>query len=106
MFFLQGITETAQKGSATFQKIIDLEQAYRDKILTFGRKAEQVNDLLKYAFSYPAFNSTMIQKQLNISAPTANSLIKDLVDIDILKEITGYSRNRIFILHEYVDLFK
>ena len=107
LFFLQGIVETAQKGSITFQKIIDLEQEYNKKILTFGgRKAEQVNELLKYAFSYPAFNSAMIQKQLSVSATTANSLIQDLTKLNILKEITGYSRNRIFVLHEYVDLFK
>ena len=106
LFFLHGIIETAKKGSITFQKIIDLEQEYSKKILTFGRKAEQINELLRYAFSYPAFNSVMIQKQLSVSVPTANSLIQDLTKLNILKEITGYSRNRIFVLHEYVDLFK
>ena len=36
---------------------------------------------------------------------SANRLINSLVELDLLNEITGYSRNRLFVLRKYLDLF-
>ena len=33
------------------------------------------------------------------------SLIASLVDMGVLQEITGFQRNRIFILRRYIDIF-
>ena len=37
--------------------------------------------------------------------PAANNLVARLVELGILREFTGYARNRRFIYGEYVDLF-
>ena len=106
LFFLHGIVNTSKKGVQTLEKIIALEKEYQNKILNLGVRARQASDLLQYAFKHPAFRVVDIQEYLNVSSTTTNDIIQDLIKLNILKEITGYSRNRIFVLHEYVDLFK
>jgi hypothetical protein len=41
----------------------------------------------------------------NVSFTAANQLIGRFVELGILREITGYSRNRKFRCGEYIDLF-
>ncbi len=74
--------------------------------MTFGRRAKLAHELLLELFSNPAVSVARIEKQLSISTSSAHRLANELDQAGILKEITGFSRNRIFILHEYIELFK
>ncbi len=105
-FFLNGVIDTASDGVETFKAIINLRQRYEEKIFTLGSRAKNARKLLLYMFSRPIVNNKIIEKQLNISFTSANRLISSLVDLGVLYEITGYSRNRLFTLKEYLDLFK
>lgn len=106
VFFLSAVIETAKKGKSTFEEIIELRKRYEKKIMNFGRRAKLAHELLLQLFSNPAVSVSRIEKQLNISTSSANRLANELEQAGILKEITGFSRNRIFILHEYIELFK
>jgi len=105
-FFLNGVIDTASDGVETFKAIINLRQRYEKKIFTLGIRAKNAQKLLLYMFSRPIINNKIIGKQLNISFTSANRLINSLVDLGVLYEITGHSRNRLFVLKEYLDLFK
>lgn len=106
LFFLSGVAEAAKKGKKTLKSIVDLHAEYREKVVGFGRSAKTAHALLSFAFSTPAFEIKKAAKGINVSEPTANSVVKKLVEAGIVKEATGFSRNRIFVLHEYVNLFK
>jgi Fic family protein len=106
LFFLSAVIETAKKSKGTFEKIIKLRHQYESQIMGLGRRAPLAHKLLLLLFSNPAINTANAAKSLNIAITPANNLINGLARIGILKEITGFSRNRIFILHEYVNLFK
>lgn len=56
-------------------------------------------------FSQPIIDNKEIMKKLNTSFNSANRLIKSLMELNLLNEITGFSRNRLFVLKEYLDLF-
>ena len=105
-FFLSGVIETAKKGKGVFQSIIDLKKQYEQKLLDLSsRRAKPANKLLQFAFSHPSFDTAKVSNHLNISRASANTLVKEMSNIGILKESTGFSRNRIFTLHQYLDLF-
>ncbi len=105
-FFLNGVIKTAYDGIETFKHIVSLRQRHETKILTIGVRAKNAQKLLLFMFSRPIVNNKTVEKELNISFNSANRLIKSLIDLGILNEITGYSRNRLFMLKEYLDLFK
>lgn len=106
IFFLSAVIETAKKGKETFEKTIALRLRYEHQIMDLGRRTRLAHDFLLQLFSSPAANTLTVAKRLNISVSAANNLVNALVKTKILKEITGFSRNRVFILHEYIDLFR
>lgn len=105
-FFLMGVIETAKNGVNTFKKIIILRQQYEERIITLRGRAKTARELLKVLFSQPIINAQQIQKILHISKPTAHSVINDFVKLGMFHEVTGFDRNRIFMLTEYMNLFK
>lgn len=105
-FFLSGVIETAKNGAMTFEKIISLRQNYESKILTLGRRAKIAQELLKLLFSNPIVNTNQIAKNLEITFPSANALVKDFMKLGLFREITGFARYRWFLLSEYFNIFK
>lgn len=106
-FFLVGVSETAQKGKETFEKIIRLRRECEEKIMTLGRRAELGNVLLKELFTRPILTVNQAKSKLGMAShQTANALIKDFQRLNILNEVTGYKRNRLFAFTRYFNLFK
>jgi len=105
-FFLVGMIETAKNGINTFEKIIALRQKYEGKIINFGRRAKIGQQLLLELFSNPISDIHRIEKKLNVTYNTANTLVNVFLKNGILEEMTGHSRNRLFVLQEYLDLFR
>lgn len=88
------------------RKITYLKQELELKIGQLKSKPSNTRGLLYYLFSQPVVTAKDVTKTLNISAPTANNLLKEFVRIEILKEKTGYRRNRVFSFFEYLALFE
>ena len=106
IFFLIGIVETAQHGLKTFKAIIALRQEYDTKILTLGSRARNAQKLLQNMYATPIVNARTVEKELEISFSSANRLLKSLTELGVLKETTGHSRNRLFVLEKYLNLFR
>jgi Fic family protein len=106
LFFLSGVIETAQNGRQTFENIIRLRMKYEQSIMTFGRRAKLGQKFLLHLFSHPVISVKQAAETLKVSFNTANSLIGLLMKHRILEEITGFSRNKLFVLREYLDLFR
>ncbi len=105
-FFLNGIIDTTTNSTETFKLIVKLRQEYEEKIMTLGSRSKKAQKLLLFMFSSPIIDNKKVMEEINVSFNSANRLIKALVDIGLLSEITGFSRNRMFELQEYVDLFR
>ena len=106
-FFLVGIIETSDKSIITFKEILKLKEKVEDKILPgLGKKLPTAKQLMKYLYKKPVVNVQEIQTELRVSLPTANSIIADFERLKILKEKTGWKRNREFEFSDYLNLFK
>lgn len=105
-FFLTCVITTAKSGKETFVAIIKLRRQYEQKILSLGSRTKHGQKLLLVLFSRPIITVKQATQELNMTFPRVNRMIEDFRNLDILKEITGYSRNRLFALYEYLDLFK
>ena len=105
-FFLKGVTDTAKDSINTFEKVITLRKDSEQKILSLGRKSKTRMELLTFLYSKPNINARLIQEKFNLSTPAANKLITEFVEIKILKEKTGFKRNRYFVFEDYLKIFR
>jgi Fic family protein len=106
-FFLTGVAQTAEKGKITFEKIIELRKKYEDVIETgMGIRRQKLGKkLLLQLFAKPIVSVRDITKLIPITFQTASVITKDFERLGIFIEKTGQSKNRIFYLREYLDLF-
>ena len=105
-FFLTAIIQTAEKGQQTFRNILTLREQINEKIITLGRKAVNARKLISYLYQKPLLTGSAIANNLNVTPRAANALINDLERLEILKEQTGFKRNRIYAFEEYLRLFR
>ena len=106
-FFLHGIAETARHGIKTFKAIIVLREGYDEKVAKLGsRPAKNAQKLLCFMYAKPIVSVGMVVAGLKMNFSSANRLLKSLTELGVLKEITGFSRNRLFVLEEYLALFR
>jgi len=104
-FFLRAVVETAESGKKTFESILSLRQELERKVVTLGRRAENGRRLIMHLFKRPAVTVNQVVDLLGLQYHAANKLVQALAEMDVLKEITGYQRNRIFLFKQYMDIF-
>jgi Fic family protein len=105
-FFLVGVIETAKIAIDTFHKILALrDKIEKKKITKMGRRIPNAQALLIYLYRKPVVTAGEVMKELKVTKQTAHTLLQDFEKSGILKEQTGFKRNRIFIFEEYLNLF-
>jgi Fic family protein len=104
-FFLVAVRETAQTGTRTFEEIVDLRKRAEKQALSLGQKAANAQNLLTLLYQQPSVQVQDVADHLDVSYPTASSLVDDFENLGILDETTGQERNRRYLFREYVELF-
>lgn len=104
-FFLVAVIATAEKGQETFRKILTLKDEVDGQIVSLGRRAENARNLLLHLYQKPVLNANTVSRLLNLTPRAANALINDLQSLGILREMTGFKRNRLFMFEKYLHLF-
>ncbi|MBL7685654.1 MAG: Fic family protein [Deltaproteobacteria bacterium] len=105
-FFLEGVSITAEEATLTAQKIINLFEEDRKKIETLGRAAAtalQVHHILK---THPLVTHGLLSKELKVSKPSLSLATSHLKKLGVLEEMTGRTRNQIFIYKNYIEILK
>jgi len=104
-FCLVAVEKTAESAVNTLQEIMILKAKIVDSQLpTLGKKVKNANLLLNLLFSRPVITVQTIEKELGLSKPAANNLVKDFLKLKILTETTGRKRNRQFAFIQYLKL--
>jgi len=106
-FFLKGVYEVAQEASATARQIVNMKEEHRQIVLnSMGRRSGNALTLLESLYFQPIITIEFVEKTIQLSYPNANTLVKDLCNLGLLKEITGQKRNRAFAYDPYLTVFK
>jgi len=106
-FFLNAVIETSQSGITTLQNILKLKAEIEDKkIILLGRKIPLAKKVINFLYKYPIISSNYLVEEFKITKQTANTMISDLVKLQILVEVTGQKRNRLYAFQDYINLFR
>ncbi|MEO8501495.1 MAG: Fic family protein [Vicinamibacteria bacterium] len=105
-FFLKGVAEVAQEAAGTARRILNLREQHRTAITTkLGRAAGNGHKVLESLFDRPIVAVKDVRELTGTTFAAANSLVSKLVDLGVLREMTGYARNRRFSFEPYIALF-
>ncbi len=105
-FFLVGVIETAKSSIQTFDGILKLQKEVENKIQTLGSRSTNAQIIINYLFQRPIIEVQKAKELTKLSSPTVYKLIDDLEKFEILKEITGAKRGKLYIFNKYTQLFK
>jgi Fic family protein len=108
IFFLHGVEETARSSADVFRAILAIKERVEREVLPgfSHRRQENAQRLMRHLYAQPVIDVKMVTKLLSTTPNTAASLINDLVEYGVLSEMTGQRRNRLFLFHDYIGLFR
>lgn len=105
-FFLVGVIETTKSGINTFDSILKLQKEVEAKLQTLGSRSHNAQLILNYMFQKPIIDAQKVKELTNLSSPSVYKLIDELDKLEILTEITGAKRGKIYLFREYTKLFE
>ena len=105
-FFLVGVIETAKSSIRTFDSILKLQKEVEIKIKTLGSRSHNAQLILNHLFQRPIIDAQKVKELTNLSSPSVYKLIDVLEKLEILTEITGAKRGKIYLFRDYTKLFK
>lgn len=106
-YFLIGVRDTAVESADTLGAVLQLKNDIDAKVRNqWGRRTRSALNLLEHLFVHPVVQIKDVQKVCNLSARAAGNLVQSFEESDFLHEVTGQSRNRIYLFSSYLDKFK
>lgn len=104
-FFLRGVTFQAQDACTRSRTLTELNSAYREKLGT-KRVPAAAAKLIDQIFANPLIAPTKLAKDWSMSFPTIMKGVERLVELKIIREITGKQRNRVYKATEIAEILE
>ena len=105
-FFLQGVERTAKQALASAQKINRLFDEDLTKINNLGRIRISCTNVFEYLKKLPQLSVPLLSRELGITAPTARAALHQLLKLNIVVEISGKKRDKIYVYKKYLDILQ
>ena len=103
-FFLQGVQETAENAAATVGRLTERFTADRERIATEGRRAGSALRVHEALQERPILSIPETCKRTGLAFPTVSAALRLLERAGLVREITGFSRNRVYVYSEYLRI--
>ena len=103
-FFLEGVTEVASNATASAKQIIEVFADDTARIQAQGRRASTILRVHSYFQRHPYSNISKASSAIGLSFPATSKAIDSLISLDILKEVSGRARDRIFAYRRYLAI--
>ena len=94
-FFLRGISAQAQDSILRMTRLQGIRTRY-EAIVQADRNSVRMAAVIDFIFSRPILNLRQMETALDINYVAAKRYVDKLVEAGILRETTGFARNRVF----------
>ncbi len=106
-FFLAGVATVANEATDVARRIVLLREDQRSRIQeSFGRSTGDGLRLHEQLFKSPFVSVQLVQSLTGKDFNGANRLIKLMLEVGVLKEVSGRSRRRVFRHDDYFRMFE
>jgi Fic family protein len=104
-FFLRGVSVEASDASRRAAKLVELRETYRER---FQREGARPNLLtaMNHLFENPVTSIRKLAEVMGVSFEATRRLVGSLEERDVLEEITGRRRNRVYAAREIVEVLQ
>jgi len=103
-FFLDGVAAAAQEAGDTAERTLRLFANDRQKIQVLGRAATSALRVHELMERNPFVRIRTAAKALKLTIPTVTSALNHLLQLGIVKEVSGKRRDRLFAYSRYVSM--
>lgn len=103
-FFLRGVGEVSREATETARRITTLRERDRTALQSQVTNPAALT-LLDRLYEQPICTAKMAEEWLDCSYSTANKMIGQFVSAGLLREMTGFGRNRRYAYDPYLALF-
>jgi Fic family protein len=103
-FFAEAVITTADQALDTTRHLTDLSKVDRDKISGLGRAAVSTFQVHRALLERPIATAGWLVKKTTISPATINKCLNHLENLDIVRELTGRKRNRLYSYSRYIEI--
>lgn len=105
-FFLEGISLSAKQANQTTIDINNLFDQDIAKIATLGRARFSCEQVFEYLKKLPQVTVPFLAKELGMTAPTARNSLNHMVELNILEEISGKKRDKVYVYRHYLNILE
>ena len=105
-FFLDGVREVAESAVATARTASDTIRDDRSRIGRLGRRAGSALRVHQSLVRRPVGDIARLARSAGLSAPTVAAVLRVLEDLDIVREITGRQRGRVFTYERFLAVLR
>ncbi len=103
-FFLQGVIEVSNDSHHLVKKTITLERELVKRVIYENIGGIHGARMIELLFMKTMVTSADISSHCGVSIQTANTLVRKFEEAGIVKEVTGWKRNRKYLYTDYVKL--
>jgi Fic family protein len=104
-FFLVGVIETAESSIRAFDGILQLQKQVDQKIQSLGSRGGNAQKIMHYLYQKPVIQAQRVSEITGLAPATGYKLLADLERLEIIKEVTGAQRGKLYIFKDYLNYF-
>jgi len=98
-FFLRGVTSQAQDSVFRMTRLEGIRARYEELVIA-DRNSQRMTAVIDFIFARPILTLRQLEIALDMPYMAAKRYVDKLVEAGVLKETTGFARNRVFLAHE------
>lgn len=105
-FFLRASIDTAQSAKIRFKDAVKQVEIYRNYLISKNTSTDSLHRIITAMYGQPVATVSELSDFTGLTVQAVNNSVKILCDDNILSELTGNKRNRIFSLRDYINIFR